>query len=123
MNKLTYDNKPEKIESISDLMEFIDGIPNEQWMVDKRSDNFAAPQKCCVLGHLDRAYLGCYNLFKIGICDFRIAAVNNGAQDYENCDPGGIHNRPPGTGTDGASIKNRLLNYLSKKLTQVRKSA
>lgn len=107
MKPYTYTNKPETITKPEDLLAFLKPIPPKYWVVDTRDDGEG---RCCVLGHLDRAYG--YSQGRDGFKDNELAIQNNGVTGpYANRSP-----RKEGAGLDGASIKRRVLAFIKSRI-------
>ncbi len=102
-----------EINSIAELTAFLKGIPADKWCVDIRT-NFNG--KHCVMGHLDKMTGdarpwnsgGDRLVQKLGLSVDELVIVNNGRDGYS-------YDTPRSGGTDGESIKSRVITYLEAK--------
>lgn len=53
--EVDYSHKPDRIDSIQDLITFYEGIPDEAWCRSTRQDHLG---RRCALGHVYKAYHG-----------------------------------------------------------------
>lgn len=110
-NKM-YDHKPAKIETLTDLKTFIQGIPADQFCVDELKRG----ERCCILGHYCVAYFGTpfvlSGIEKLGGVDLhKLITVNNGVDNYNRSPNYDYFKMVRERKTDGESIKARLLDF------------
>ena len=99
----------ETLKTPKDLLEFVERIPAEDFCAYIRNNDNG---KCCILGHIDRAFPDLnHEPIVVGLDVCVLASVNNHGRKTE-C----WSYKPKNNNTSGLAIKKRLIKFLKSKV-------